>query len=335
MNTTLLYEKMKIEGFNHEYITLCKKYADNLNFNDMPVIFDINHLSLLMGIDQFTLYKYSNCTEKLYKERNIPKKNNSLRKILIPSENLKYIQHWVLNNILNNIQFDKYVTGFTKGRSIVDNAKLHVCKECLINIDLKDFFPNIDFMQVYNIFANLGYSSSLSVFFTKICTYKGFLPQGAPTSPILANCACKKLDKRLYKLSNHIGASYTRYADDITFSGNNEIKKYINLIKHIIQNEKFIVNEKKIRVQHSYHKQVVTGLIVNETLKIPIKTKKYLRQQIYYSNKFGVDTNLQNQDIDKLNYKGHLFGLAYFIKMVEEEVGLDFLNQLNKIKWDS
>ncbi|MCT4612231.1 MAG: retron St85 family RNA-directed DNA polymerase [Clostridia bacterium] len=329
-------EKVMIsQGYENEYIELCTSYASNLNENGFPVIFDSIHLAMLIGIDVKELYSYYILAENLYKEVNIPKRTGGNRKISMPCENLKYIQKWILDNVLYKEKCSESSTGFMPHKSIVDNAKLHVNKECIINLDIKDFFPNIKYMQIYNLFCEFGYSRHLSMVFSGLCTYKSVLPQGAPTSPYLSNLICKRLDAKLLDLANFIEASYTRYADDITFSGEKKIAKHIKLIRKIIINENFIINEKKVRVQFKHHKQVVTGLVVNTKLSVPRKTKKYLRQQIYYAKKYGVKDSLERQNITKSNYRGHLFGYAYFIRMVEEHIGDKFIEQLCSIDWES
>ncbi|MBE4909199.1 RNA-directed DNA polymerase [Bacillus luteolus] len=323
------------EQFSEEYIKLCVTYATNLIENGLPIIFDARHLSCLIGIDTKELYSYYQLASTLYRKAVIPKKSGGSRTINAPSENLKYIQRWILENILYKINSSQEATGFVPQKNIVDNASYHVGKECVINLDMKDFFPSISFVQVYNLFNRSGYTKHLSMILTGLCMYNNELPQGAPSSPYISNLVCKNLDLRLSKLASQIGAKYTRYADDITFSGEKVIVKYIKLIKRVIKEENFNINHKKVRVQFSYHQQMVTGLVVNEKIRIPPKTKKYLRQQIYYAKKYGVTSSLSKQGQTKANYKGHLFGLAHFIKMVEQEYGDNFIRELKEIDWES
>lgn len=334
MNINELEDAMLAEQLEKDYIDLCINYAKNLITHGLPVIFDSKHLAKLIGIEVHELYAYYELSQTLYKEAVIPKKTGGSRTINAPSENLKYIQKWILENILYRIESSHVSMGFVPQRSIVNNAKRHIGKECVINLDIKDFFPSISYIQVYNLFISLGYTRHLSMILSGLCTFNNELPQGAPTSPYLSNLICKRLDSRLLNLAEHIEATYTRYADDITFSGERKIVKYIKLIKRVIREEQFKVNEKKVRVQFAHHQQMVTGLVVNTKLSIPAKTKKYLRQQIYYAQKFGVSNSLEKQEINKSNYKGHLFGLAYFIKMVEPSCGIEFIEQLKQIDWE-
>jgi RNA-directed DNA polymerase len=335
MDLQKLYEELQNGNHDEDYTELCINYARTLLNNGMPVIFDTDHLSKLIGISSHELYSYYLFANNLYTEVKLPKKNGSFRTINAPSENLKYIQKWILDNILYNKNCSHFANGFIKDKSIVDNARPHVGKPCVINLDIKDFFPTIKYIDIYKLFKGFGYTSHLSMVLTGISTYNNVLPQGAPTSPYLSNLICRNLDVKFENLANRISASYTRYADDITFSGEKSITKYIALIKSIIKSEGFTINEKKVRVQYQYHKQMVTGLIVNEKLSVPKSTKMYLRQQIYFSIKYGVTNNLERQNINKSNYKDHLYGIAYFIKMVEPLVGEQYIKQLNGIDWES
>lgn len=335
MDLFILKREMEKKNIDGIYIQKCIEYAQNLKDKGLPIIFDIKHFSMLMGLKSNELYGYYKVADILYKKIRIPKKMGGSRELSIPSENLKYIQRWILDHILYKCEIHDSACGFVKNKSIVDNAKKHVQKECVINLDIKDFFPTIQSKQIFFLFRGFGYSEHLSRIFTGLCTYSRVLPQGAPTSPYLSNLICLKLDERFQELAENIGASYSRYADDITFSGNKSIRKYIALFKNIIKSEGFSVNEKKVRVQFQYHSQMVTGIIVNEKLSVPQKTKSYLRQQIYYCRRYGVKDNLRKQEIFKSNYKDHLYGLAYFIKMVESQTGLVFLAELNEIDWES
>ncbi|AOY77880.1 retron St85 family RNA-directed DNA polymerase [Clostridium formicaceticum] len=332
-----LREQLIKQGYGKRYIYLCEQYCTRLLQNGLPVIFDNIHFSLLLGMTTQDLGKMIFLTDSLYNSISIPKKSGGKREISIPTVNLKYVQRWILDNILYNIRVSSQATGFVKGLSIVDNARPHVNKECVITIDIENFFPTISFETIFRLFYYYGYTKEMSYVLAKLCTYEGKLPQGAPTSPYLSNIVSLKLDKRFNSLVNKLSdlnASYSRYADDLTVSGDKKIVKYVPLFKEIIQDERFIVNEKKFRVQNKPDRQMVTGIIVNEKISVPIQTKKYIRQQIYYCKKFGVDRHLEHIKSIRSNYKEYLYGIAYFIKMVENDYGTSLLEELNTIVWD-
>ena len=329
-----LKQRLTKSGYNEYYIKLCEQYSTRLLQNRLPVIFDRKHFSLLLGLKEEYLKMLIILSDQLYNNVDIPKKLGGYRTIDIPIEGLKYVQRWILDNILYNIPTSTASTGFVPKKSIKENAEKHVNKDCVITFDIKDFFPTIKFEEVFRIFNYFGYTNDMSYVFAKLCTRLGSLPQGAPTSPYISNIACLKLDKRLLNLTQSLNANYTRYADDMTISGGRFLIKYLDLFKEIISEEGFVINNKKTNIKYRHDRQMVTGLVVNEKVSIPKKTKRYLRQQIYFCMKYGVSNHLNYIKCNKSNFKEHLYGLAYFIKMVESEEGDKFLNDLNMITWD-
>ena len=199
---------------------------------------------------------------------------------------------------------------------------------------MKDFFPSIGYKEIYRVFRYIGYTDSVSKLLTKLCTNANdVLPQGSPASPELSNLVSLKLDKRLGSLAKSIGADYTRYADDITFSGKKSIRKYESVIRKIISEEGYEINEEKYRIQYSFQRQEVTGLIVNDKVSVPQKYVAELDNAIYYCKKYGVVNHMKHIDCERGFYKEHLYGLAYFVKMVDAEKGLNYLIELNSIDW--
>lgn len=335
MDINKLKECMLEKDYDKKYIDICIKYAKGLKDKNLPIIFDINHLYRLIGLDTYEFYIIYNSINYQYNIINIPKKNGGYRELNTPSENLKFIQRWILDNILYRVQCKENVTGFIPNKSIVDNAKLHVGKECIIGIDIKNFFPTIHFGRVKGLFKSLGYSTHVSIVLANMCTYKGKLPQGAPTSPYIANLICDKLDYRIKKLCDISNATYTRYADDITISGKRGIETLIPIVNTIIKDEGFNANKSKERVLYNYHSQKVTGIVVNKKLSPPKHIIKYIRQNIYYIQKFGLKEHLSRTNNEfRSNYKEHLYGIAYFIKMIDLDKGIMYLQQLDEIDWD-
>lgn len=323
------------KGYEENYIKLCVEYAKNLLKKNIPIIFDVSHLCKLIGMSQFEFYKIYVTLKYQYSAVSIPKKSGGTRTLNIPSENLKYIQRWILDNILYYIKCQENVKGFIPNRSTVDNAKEHVNRECVIGLDMKDFFPSIHFGRVKGLFQQMGYATHLSIVLANICTFNGVLPQGSPTSPYIANLICKKLDYRIMKLCHKNNMNFTRYADDITISGNRGIEKFTTLIKNIIEDEGFKTNDKKERVLFKYHSQRVTGIVVNSKLSPPKEMLRYLRKNIYYINKYGLKEHLvKTNNMEKSHFKEHIYGLAYYIKMIDNDLGMKYIEQLNKIEWE-
>ncbi len=243
--------------------------------------------SSLSKITVKQLYYFSKVTgvTKRYRTFNIKKKSGGSREINAPCHQLNNILR-VVNVYLESIYTPSLcVTGFTKGRSVVDNAKVHVGHNYVFNIDLKDFFSSIPQARVW---ARLqlppfNFSQKVANLVAGLCCYFDknnnvcVLPQGAPTSPLLTNAICDKLDKRMLGVAKRFGLHYTRYADDMTFSSmhnvyheNGEFQKEI---KRIIEEQGFSINNKKTRLLRSGNRQEVTGLVVNNKVNV---TRKYV-----------------------------------------------------------
>lgn len=273
--------------------------------------------------------------EYYYKEIRIPKKRGGERSLQVPVILLRSIQKWILDNILNNLYVSEFAMGFCKAKSIVTNANVHLNKKCIVNMDLKDFFPSITQEQVFRIFYYYGYTIGVSNMLARICTYEEFLPQGAPTSPYISNLVCLRLDKRLSKMAERYKATYSRYADDITFSSNGDISNIVEAAEEIINSEGFKVNSRKTRVLFQHQRQEVTGLLVNgEKVRVEKSYLKKLKQEIYYCKKYGVDNHLNHIGCTKRFYKDHLYGKVYFVNMVDSEIGKKLLDDMNNINWD-
>ena len=163
-----LFEK---SHYGEEYKRKCIEYAERLLSNELPVIYDLEHLTMVLGIKKKILTKMIFAYQNFYSIVQIPKKSGGFRELQIPSVELKYIQRWILDNILKKIRISKYATGFCNEKSIVDNAKIHIGSKCILNMDIKDFFPSINFEMVFRIFVYYGYTKELSFIFAKLCTY--------------------------------------------------------------------------------------------------------------------------------------------------------------------
>jgi RNA-directed DNA polymerase len=259
-----------------------------LNMLGLPVILSLEDFSDQTHISKNTIYQLSKNSEKYYKTYTIPKKSGKLRDINQPSKKLKGLQSWVLVNILNKLKVSSSCKGFEKGSSTYENAKPHIGANSILTIDLKDFFPSITRKQVFNIFKAIGYNDLISVIFSNICTYKETLPQGSPCSPKLANLSSWQLDVRLQGFVGKRGINYTRYADDLSFSGLTPLKvvQIIPKVKEIIEDEGYFINNQKTRIAGISRAKVVTGLIIsNNSIGIGKNKYKLLRSKIFHLTK--------------------------------------------------
>lgn len=328
--------KLIDKGYSNEYIELCLSYASGLQSRNLPVIFDIKHLSKLMGVRYSVLFYYITKSDEFYKEFTIPKKTGGIRVIDAPSLNLKKIQRWILENILTYFDVDDSAKGFKRSMGIVENAAMHTNKSLVYNIDIQNFFPSISYEKIYFLFYNVGYSSEVSFAISRLVSYQGYLPQGSPCSPILSNIICRKMDEEMKRLAYKVGASYSRYADDMTIS-TDDIRLFVSkkeAFKKIIERNGFILNNKKERLQYHNQPQFVTGLLVNEGVKIRRSFKKDIEKHIYYCEKYGIFNHLKQIGMEEKSfYKEYLYGKVNFIRSVEPEIGNHFLERLNKLDW--
>lgn len=286
----------------------------------LPVIQNMDDFSNQTHISKYTIYQLSKNSDFYYKTYTIPKKSGKPRDISQPSKKLKGLQSWILVNILNKLKVSNSCKGFEKGFSIYDNAKPHIGANLILTIDLKDFFPTITQKQIFNIFKAIGYNDLLAVIFSKICTYNGTLPQGSPCSPKLANLTAWQLDVRLQGYVGKRGISYTRYADDLSFSGLAPLKviQIIPKIKEIIIDEGYKINPSKTRIAGVSRAKIVTGLtITNNSAGIGKNKYKIIRSKIFHLTLPSEQTNTE------LLYE--VSGWLAFLKSVD-------IKRLNKAK---
>lgn len=231
----------------------------------LPVIQDLSQFFEEIRISESSIKKYIGYADYYYLTYEIPKKSGGVRLIAQPCRQLKAIQSWILRNILDKLSSSDASKGFEIGTSIYDNAFPHIGSNVILALDLDNFFPSIPGNKVYGVFYSLGYPKNISSALTSLCTYKGFLPQGSPASPKLANLVCSKLDTRIQGYAGKHGITYTRYADDITLScqSTKKIEKAKSFIQTIINDEGFRVNKKKTRLLGLRKKKSVTGLVVS------------------------------------------------------------------------
>jgi len=263
---------------------------------------------------------YINPPPKRYTTFYISKRKGGKRKISVPIASLKILQS-KLNTILNIVYEPKAsVHGFMKNRGIVSNANMHTKRKYVLNLDLKEFFPSINFGRVRGMFMAVPYNlpPAVATVLAQICCHDNEIPQGAPTSPIISNMICAKLDSKLRKLAVKHACIYTRYADDITFSTykpnfpttlasivstdtGNELAVGRDLIK-IIESNGFEVNHNKTRLQTSNHRQEVTGLITNKFVNVNRKYIRQVRAMLHAWRKYG-EKKAEEEFFDKYDTK--------------------------------
>jgi RNA-directed DNA polymerase len=264
-------------------------------------------VAALLDISDYQLryHLYILPDEQRYKTFNISKKTGGTRVISAPSSALKIIQQ-KLNQVLYSIYQAKAPThGFVVGKNVATNAAMHLRQRYVFNIDLEDFFPSINFGRVRGLFLSSPYNctSSVATVLAQICCHSNSLPQGAPTSPIISNLICLKMDSQLRLLAKKYRCIYTRYADDITFS--TSISRFpqplVFVSDHsgqliigdellqVIGSNGFNINVNKVRLQTRNHRQEVTGVIVNKKLNVHRKYVRQIRAMLYAWRKHGLE----------------------------------------------
>ncbi|MCV2866942.1 reverse transcriptase family protein [Defluviimonas sp. WL0075] len=307
-------------GLQEELLTRYVEYIEVCVKNGVPPIFEQVHLAKLTGRNTDDLMAMVFGTESFYREFRLRKRSGGFRKIRAPYPSLLEVQRWINEEILSKRKLPNCVTGFREGYSILDNARMHCGRDEIIKIDIKDFFPSINFKRVMSTFISLGYPVNVSFFLSRLCTLDNELPQGAATSPALSNIICSNLDKRFYKLCRSRRLRYTRYADDITISGKSIPDGLAKLFFEIIESEGFKANETKTRYYRSGEKKIVTGLDIS-TGK-PRVTRSYRRdiqKDVYFVWSAGLSTHVARRKIFAPNYIRQLEGRVRFWESIEPE----------------
>lgn len=253
---------------------------------------------------QLNYYSNPNHTFHRYRQFKIKKKSGGFRQITAPRNRSYKLMLMCLNEMFKSIYTPSdYAMGFTEGRSVVCNANIHKGQNYVFNLDLKDFFPSIYRARVR---ARLqakpfNFNEDIAIMIAGLCSMKVasdhtdgsnyVLPQGAPTSPIITNMICDKLDRRLAGLAKRFGLKYSRYADDITFSSMhyvyNEHGDFRIELKRIITDQGFTINDAKTRLQKRGTRQEVTGIVISEKLNVTQKYVRDIRNILYIWGKYG------------------------------------------------
>lgn len=318
----------------------------------LPVYHDGIALAAAMGITigklRFLSFnrKVSGITH--YKRFYIPKKSGGKRLISAPMPQLKAAQYWILENILYKVKLSEAAHGFVPQKSIVTNAANHVGQDIVINIDLRDFFPTLDYKRVKGMFNKFGYSEQVATILALLCTEPEMepvtldgkdyhvattarhLPQGAPCSPAITNIICYKMDRRFEGLARRFNYTYTRYADDMTFSAKEnaaaDAGKLIWGVKQVVKEEGFVIHPDKLKVMRKGDKREVTGVVVNEKLSIDRETLRKFRALLH---QIGV-SGIANKQWGKGGIINSIEGYINYVQMVKPEAG-----QQLKTKWQA
>lgn len=268
-----------------------------------------------LGFSAKTLYGLSNNLEKHYHNVLIPKRDGSKRKLSVPDLILKSVQKSIADNILSQYPISSYAKAYKIGSNVQRNAQPHVGKKKILKLDIEGFFDHILYSQVKNIvFCEEKFAEPIRVLLTMLCYYKESLPQGAPTSPAITNIIMYDFDEAVGSFCNEKKIAYTRYCDDMTFSGDFDEKEVIAFVKGELCKLGLFLKNRKTAVIPASKRQTVTGIVVNEKMNITKEYKKKIRQEMHYIQKFGLDEHVSRcKTADKQQYVLSLRGRIAFV----------------------
>jgi retron-type reverse transcriptase len=289
----------------------------------------------------------------------IEKRDGSHRLLEAPKPKLRSIQRRILHEILDFLPAHDSAHGFVRGRSCLTGAQLHAGERIVVALDLQSFFTSVSAARIHAIFRCLGYPWAVARLLTGLCTTATptsvfsrcgakqvfgwqaralravpHLAQGAPTSPALANLSAWHLDNRLTRLASRFGATYTRYADDLAFSGDDNLRVkipvFLRLVKAIVRDEGFSLNPRKTRVMDRSTIQRITGLAVNEHINVSRKAYDELKATLHNWAKFGPDGQNRRMVAD---FRAHLDGRVSWVEAVNADRGAKLRRIFDRIRW--
>lgn len=281
-------------------------------------------IAIVLGIGPQLIVSIIKNNGKHYRSFPILKKDGTERMISAPRVYLKVIQWWILENILGKLPSHTNAFGFCRNKSIQDNARFHAGSKHILNVDIQSFFDTVTESQVHEIFIKLGYNEDTSETLSKLCTLNGCLPQGAPTSPSLANLVLADIDDKLENLATLRCMKYSRYADDITFSSNEFIAADFHLeVEDFLKDIGFQLKAAKTRYAGPGNRREVTGLICGEFVQPPLQWRKNSRARVH---KLGKKPSLEKEDVAYLlGIKGYAMQFPDAVQMKALLVSADAL----------
>lgn len=337
--------------------------------DQLPALRTPGALACWLGVSPSQLDWFADCDGRLrrlpqgrfqhYRCRWIDKSAGRHRLIESPKPRLQQIQHRILKEILEGVPAHPAAHAFRRGRSTLTCAGPHVARRVVLRIDLRDFFPTIRSSRIHALFHALGYPERVARLLTGLCTnsvgddvlppqdlngrrhalHQTFgqphLPQGAPTSPALANLCAYRLDCRLAGLARAAGANYTRYADDLVFSGDcrfeRSLAQFRIFVGAIVLSEGFTIRHRKTRVMRSGRQQSVAGLLVNRRLNVPRADYDRLKAKLHNCRRFGPES--QNL-ADEPRFREQLQGQIAYVRMVHAVRGAKLQALFDLIHWN-
>lgn len=368
-NPNLFLKEGESKGFDQSYLKKLVESGRKIQAHGVPVVYSLAHLANLSNTLYSDLHGFVSRNgrygQSSYKNFTISKRTGGKRWISIPVPPLMAVQSWIAQNILNSVMPHPSAYAYAIGRRIKDHANRHCGSDWILKIDIKDFFSNISERKIYEVFLSLGYTELLSFEMARICTRVtpnrkgkrwltefqdtgipeyycrnvGSLPQGAPTSPALSNLVFMNTDMQLEKLARSLGATYSRYADDLCFSfarsSRQEVFAAKRQISEVLWSYGFNENPKKTQIIPPGARKIVTGLVVNgESPTIPKEVRDTIKMHLYYCKKLGIPAHCRHKEFRSvIGFRRHLYGLILYVSSITPELGKQFLSQYSELPW--
>jgi len=268
-------------------------------------------LALLIGISPRLISVMTRNPKNYYRRFSLNKKSGGQREILAPRKFMKVIQYWISDYFLFRLKVHASCFSYRRGASIKDNAISHLNNEFVANIDIVNYFGTISKKMVRSCLVNNKIDECLADTISELVTFEGYLPQGAPSSPVISNAILFDFDNEMSEKCFLIGCVYTRYSDDITISGSNKnnVIEMITEVKHLLIKKGFSINDNKTRVASTNGRRMVTGILVDGVIRPTRKYRRKVRSAFDHASK---DNDSSRETIHKLS--GYLNYLKSFDK---------------------
>ncbi len=282
---------------------------------------DVLAVAKTLGVEVRMLYQYSNRQHTHYQKQVLRKKNGTERVVYVPCRTLKYIQRRILDAYLYTLPVSDYATAYVPGKKLSENAMPHVGQAQILKLDISGFFDAIDYEMMHAVLCKLGLGSAATALLANICVRNGVLPQGTPTSPYLANLVMCHFDEKVGAWCAKQGITYTRYCDDMTFSGDFDAAAVTAYVRRLLHRQGFSLNDQKTRCIRQAQQQTVTGIVVNEKPRVSAQKRRRLRQEVYYCQKYGIADCVQRMgtSLSEQEYLDSLRGRLAFALQVDPD----------------
>lgn len=314
-------------------MTLCKMpmeelLRENTSPYDIPPLWSVLSYAMLMGhsspegiLREYRLaLQLAENTAPYYHRVDIPKAKGGVRWLYVPSYSLREHQAVILERILRALPVDEHAYAYRRGIGFRGCAQAHVGKAVLIHMDLKNFFGSVREDMVFAALRrDTEYASALCRFFARLCCLHGSLPQGTSTSPALSNIVFRPCDEALTELAASLNMDYTRYSDDLFFSGKESVDagEVIGRVTALVESFGFHINKEKTAVRRQQDRQSVLGLTVNEHLQVNRTYRRKLEQELYYLDRFGLDAEGVKKAECPLRYLQQLLGKVNYVLQID------------------